>query len=56
MLNRLFKTQPFGEFPVAQWLQLCPFSAEGLSSIPGQGTKIPQAVRHGKQESKQINK
>ena len=29
---------------VVQWLGLCPVVAEGLGSIPGQGTKRPQAV------------
>ena len=27
-----------------QWLRLCVPKAEGTSSIPGQGTKIPHAV------------
>ena len=26
------------------WLGLCAFTAEGLGSVPGQGTKIPQAM------------
>ena len=30
---------------VIQWLGLCPSSARGLGSIPGQGTKILQATR-----------
>ena len=29
---------------MAQWLGLCALPAEGLGSIPGQETKIPQAV------------
>ena len=29
---------------VIQWLRLCTFTAEGTGSIPGPGTKIPQAV------------
>ena len=29
---------------MVQWLGLCPVVAEGLGSIPGQGTKSPQAV------------
>ena len=29
---------------VVQWLGLCAFTAEGPGSIPGQGTKIPQAT------------
>ena len=28
---------------MVQWLGLCAFIAKGLGSIPGQGTKIPQA-------------
>ena len=31
-------------FPVVQWLGLCTFTAEGLSSIPSWGTKIIQSV------------
>ena len=27
-------------FLVVQWLRLCAFPAEGMGSIPGQGTKI----------------
>ena len=38
-----------------QWLGLRAFTAEGTGSIPGQGTKIPQALRHG-QNQKQTNK
>ena len=30
---------------MVQWLGLCAFTAEGVGSIPGQGTKIPQAVQ-----------
>ena len=37
--------EPRGEFLVTQWLGLCAFTAEGLGSIPGQGTKILQALR-----------
>ena len=29
---------------VVLWLGLCVFTADGMSSIPGQGTKIPQAA------------
>ena len=31
---------------VVQWLGLCALTAKGLGSIPGQGTKNPQAT-HG---------
>ena len=37
-----------GNSLVVQWLGLSAFTAESLGSIPGRGTKIPQAVRHGK--------
>ena len=35
-----------------QWLGLCPFTAEGPGSIPGRGTKIPQALWYGKKKKK----
>ena len=35
-----------------QWLGLCSFTAEGLGSISGQGTKIPQATRCGQEVGK----
>ena len=34
-----------GSSLATQWLGLCAFTAEGLGSIPGQGTTIPQASR-----------
>ena len=37
-----------------QWLRLCTSSAGGVSSIPGQGTKIPHAVDHD-QKTKEKN-
>ena len=36
----------------AQQLELLTFTAEGLGSIPGQGTKIPQATWFGKKKRK----
>ena len=36
-----------GNSLVVQWLGFRAFTAEGLGSIPGQGTKIPQAVQRG---------
>ena len=35
----------FGNSLVVQWLGLCALTAEGLGSIPGQETKIPQAIQ-----------
>ena len=33
-----------------QWLRLCPSTAGGLGSIPGQGTKIPHATWYGEKK------
>ena len=33
-----------------QWLGLHAFTAEGSGSVPGWGTKIPQAVWHGQKK------
>ena len=49
--STLYKLYLNRKFPSSQWLRLCTFTAEGPGSIPGQGTKIPQAMRCG-----QINK
>ena len=35
---------------MVQWLGLRAFTAEGAGSIPGQETKIPQAVWHGQKK------
>ena len=40
----------------AQQLELLTFTAEGLGSIPGQGTKIPQATWFGKKKKKKKKK
>lgn len=37
-----------------QWLQLCPLTAEGLSSVPDQDTKIPRAGWHSQKKKKKI--
>ena len=37
-----------GNSLAVQWLGLCTLTAEGPVSIPGQGTKIPQATWCGK--------
>ena len=36
-----------GNSLVVQWLGLCAFTAEGLGSVSGWGTKILQAVQRG---------
>ena len=40
-----------GNSLVVQWLGLCVLTAEG-SSIPGRGTKIPQAMWQGQKKKK----
>ena len=42
-----------GNSLTVQWLGLSPFTTEGWNSIPGQGTKILYAVRHGQNSNKQ---
>ena len=37
---------------MVQWLRLCALTLEGLGSIPGWGTKIPQAMWHGRKKKK----
>ena len=39
----------FQEFLAVQWLGHFISTAEGLDSVPGQGTKIPQAMRCSRQ-------
>ena len=43
-----------GNSLAVQWLGLCTSTAGG--SIPGRGTKTPQAEGHGQNKTKQINK
>ena len=44
-----------GNSLVVQWLRLCAFTAKGLGSIPGWGTKIPHAVEPGREKKAQDN-
>ena len=39
-----------GNLLVVQWLELCASTAGDMGSIPGQGTKIPYAIRCGSRE------
>ena len=43
-LNIIFKKQSWNSL-VVQWLGFCALTAEGLGSLPGQGPKIPKAIR-----------
>ena len=38
----------------AQWLALGAFTAVGLGSVPGRGTKNPQAAWHGQKKKKEM--
>ena len=50
--NILFKKIGVGNSLVVQWLGLSAFTGEGPSSIPGWGTKIPQATWRGPPQKK----
>ena len=39
-----------------QWLRLCISNEGDMGSVPGWGTKIPQAVRHGKKKKRMTSK
>ena len=47
---------PKGNSLVVEWLGLRTFTAEGLGSIPGRGTKISQAASCGQKKKKGIPK
>ena len=47
-----FKSLGFRNSLAVQWLGLLTFTAKDLGSIPVQGTKIPQAARHGRKKKK----
>ena len=40
---------------MVQWLGLCAFTAEGLGSIPGRRTKIPQVEQQGQKKRKFVS-
>ena len=52
LLNGYIRIIP-GNSLVVQWLGLCVFTAECAGSIPGWGTKIPQAMQHGQKKKKE---
>ena len=43
---------PPGNSLAVQWLGLCAFTAKGLSPIPDQGTRIPQATQCSQKKKK----
>ena len=46
--THLISRDPLGASLEAQWLRLPASTAGGLGSIPGRGTKIPDATQCGK--------
>ena len=50
----IIKMTTMGNSPVVQWLELQTLTAEGLGSIPGGGTKNPQAKRYRQSKQKKI--
>ena len=50
--NEMFNQECSGNSLMVQLLGLHALTAEGLGSISGQGTKIPQATRYGQKEKK----
>ena len=42
-----------GNSLAVQWFRLCALTAKGPCSIPGQGTKIPQAMRFSHKKEKE---
>ena len=52
----LLKSKGLGTSQRAQWLRLHHSNAEGVSLIPGQGTKIPYASWHGQKDLKKEKK
>ena len=43
-----------GNSPETHWLGLCTFTAEGVGSIPGWGTKSPQAAKHSQKKERKM--
>ena len=50
------KISKFGTSLAVQWLGLCVSTVEGPGLIPGQGTRIPQAMWHDQKEISKFDK
>ena len=50
------RKMPRGNSLAVQWLELHAFTAEGPGSIPGWGTKIPQAAQHSQKKRKKMHR
>ena len=56
LCTALMKEITLGTSLAVQWLGLCTSTTGGTGSIPGLGTKIPHALRHGRREKKKKKK
>ena len=54
--NKKKKITSAGTSLGVQWLRLQASNAKGTGSIPGQGTKMPHAARHGQKTTKNKTK
>ena len=45
-----------GDFLVVQWLGLLASTLEGMGTVSGWGTKIPQTMQHGQKKKKYLPK
>ena len=51
--KQAFRNQSLGNSLAVQWLGLHALTAEGTDSVPGWGTKIPQAAVQPKEKKKE---
>ena len=54
-MNNFLKRLNRGNALAVQWLELCAFTTRGMGSVPGQGTKILQALWRS-QKKKKLNR
>ena len=50
------KRYTFGEFAGGPVVRTLCFTAKGVGSVPGWGTKIPQAMKHGQKKKREREK
>ena len=48
----MIRIELLGNSLVVKWLGLLAFTAEDMGSIPGRGTKIPQAAWYGQERKR----
>ena len=50
----MIRIEPLGNSLAVQWLGFHAFTAENMGSIPGRGTKIPQAAWHSQERKRKL--